>query len=281
MNLKFKKAVIIGPGLIGGSIGIFLCKSKMASTVIGVARDKETLRKALKKKAINKAQTDLKKAALDADLIMICTPVKAFENIIRQIIPVLKPGCIIFDVGSTKNEIVVQSQKLLPKDVYFIGTHPMAGSENTGVDFAHIDLFKESICFIAKTQNTKKSAYAIVSDLWKKMGAKCVGIDPRVHDNIVASLSHLPHLISVALVNSVPDKYFKFAASGFKDTTRIAASSVEVWHDIIFSNKKAILSRIENFEMVLKKMKQAIISSQGKQITLQLQRARKKRLSIK
>ena len=280
MKLKFKKAVIIGPGLIGGSIGLFLCKNKIASTVVGVARHKQTLRKAVKKGAVNKAQTDLKKAVVDADLVMICTPVKAFENILRQINSILKPGCIIFDVGSTKCEITALAQKLLPKDVYFVGTHPMAGSENTGVQFASIDLFRSSICFIAKTKKTKSFAYEIVNELWTQLGAECVVIDPRVHDRIVAFISHLPHLISVALVDCVPDKYLRYAASGFKDTTRIAAGSAEVWHDITFSNRKAILAGISKFEAALRKMKKTIISAQGGKLTRQLQQAREKRISI-
>ncbi|MCK4994170.1 MAG: prephenate dehydrogenase [Candidatus Omnitrophica bacterium] len=281
MKLRFKKAVIVGPGLIGGSIGLFLLKSKIASTVIGVARSKETLKKALKKGAISESQLDLEKAIVDADLVIICTPVKAFENIIRKIRTIIKPGSIVFDVGSTKSEIVQQGQKLLPKDVYFVGTHPMAGSEDAGVQNACLDFFKGSICFITNTKKTQKAAMSKVCELWEKLGAKCVKINPSEHDKIVASISHLPHLISVALVNSVTAKNIKFAAGGFKDTTRIAAGSAEMWHDITLSNRKAILAQIENFEAVLKKMKKSIIARQGKQITRQLQQAREKRLSIK
>lgn len=281
MKLKFKKAVIVGTGLIGGSIGIFLRKNRIASSVVGVARHKETLSKALKKGAIDKGQRDLKKAVVDADLVLICTPVEALKNVIREIKGILKLGCIVFDVGSTKREIVSYAQKTLKSDVNFVGTHPMAGSEKTGVQFARADLFKGSVCFITRTKETKNSAMLIVSELWKRLGAKCVKIDPAVHDSIVASISHMPHLISAALVNSVTEAHIKFASSGFRDTTRIAAGSVEIWHDITLSNRKAILQQIEKFETSLKKLKKSIISNQGKQLTRQLEQARVKRLSLK
>ncbi len=281
MKLVFQKAVIVGPGLIGGSIGMFLRKNKISSSVIGVARHKDTLRKALKKGAINKAQTDLKKAVADADLVVIATPVLALKKVIAEIKNNLRPGCIVFDVGSTKREIVLQAQETLPGHVHFVGVHPMAGSEKAGVEFARADLFKGSVCFVAKTKKTEKTALLKVRELWKRLGARCVEIDPAVHDNIVASVSHLPHLISVALVNSVPDKYLKFAATGFKDTTRIAAASAEIWHDITLSNRKAILQQIEKFEAVLKKLKKTIVLKQPNQLTRQLERARKKRQSLK
>lgn len=281
MKLKFKKAVIVGPGLIGGSIGIFLSKKKIASAIVGVARRKETLKKALKKRSINIGQTDLKKAVVDADLIMICTPVKAFKNIIQEIKGIVKPGCLIFDVGSTKSEIIALAEKLLPAGINFVGTHPMAGSEKAGAEFAQVDLFKGSTCFIAKTKRTKASAISKVRYIWENLGAKCVMINPLAHDEIVASISHMPHLVSAALVNSVPSEYLKFAASGFKDTTRIAAGSPEIWHDITLSNRKAILSVIKNFEQALKKMKKSIVLNQGSQITKQLKLAREKRMSLK
>ncbi len=281
MRLKFQKAVIVGPGLIGGSIGIFLRKNKIALSVVGVARHKNTLSKALKKGAIDKAQTDLKKAVADADIVLIATPVRALKKIICEIKNSLNPGCIVFDVGSTKREIMLDAQKTLPAHVYFVGCHPMAGSEKAGVEFARADFFKGSVCFITKTKKTEKTALLKVRELWKRLGARCVEINPSEHDKIVASVSHLPHLISAALVNTVPVKHLKFAATGFKDTTRIAAGGVEVWHDIILSNRKAILQQIEKFEAVLKKLKESIVSKRGKQLTRELQQARKKRQSIK
>ena len=281
MKLKFQKVVIIGPGLIGGSIGIFLRKNKIALSVIGVARHKYTLSKALKKGAIDKAETDLKKAVGDADLVVIATPVLALKKVIREIKNNLIPGCIVFDVGSTKREVVFQAQKILPGHVHFIGVHPMAGSEKTGAEFAKADLFKGAVCFITKTKKTNKTAILKVRELWKRLGARCVEIDPALHDNIVASVSHLPHLISSALINTIPLKYLKFAATGFKDTTRIAAGSAEIWHDITLSNRKAILQQIEKFEAVLRKLKKTIVSKQGKQLIRQLDQARKKRQSLK
>ncbi len=260
---------------------MFLRKNKIASSVVGVARHRGTLRNALKKGAIDSAQADLKKAVVDADLILLATPVRAFKTVICEIKNCLNPGSIVFDVGSTKKEIVLDAQKILPGHVHFVGSHPMAGSEKAGVEFARADLFMGSVCFITKTRKTDKTALLKVKELWERLGARCVEIDPAKHDKIVASVSHMPHLISVALVNSVADKYLRFAATGFKDTTRIAAGSAEIWHDITLSNRKAILQQIEKFEAELKKLKRSIVSKQGDQLTRQLQRARKKRQSIK
>lgn len=280
MKLKFKKAVIIGPGLIGGSIGINLRKKKIARTIVGLARRKSTLRKAKKRKAIDKGIFDLKKAVNGADLIIIATPVATIKKILIQLESILQKDCIIFDVGSTKKEIVNHAQRILPAWANFIGVHPMAGSEKAGAEFAYAELFQKSICFITKTKKTNRKALKIVENLWRKMGARTIIVSPSVHDRIVAQVSHLPHMVSASLVDFVKKDFLQYAAAGFKDTTRIAAGDPDIWHDISFSNKHALLQSISGFEKKLAAMKKFISKGQDRLLMDMLKRAKCKRDSL-
>jgi len=281
MKIKFKNVVIVGPGLIGGSIGLVLGKQKIADNIIGVARHRATLLKAKKKGSITVGITDLKKAVVDADLVILATPVMVIKGILSKIGKLLKKGCIVVDVGSTKAEIVAYAQNFLPSNVHFIGTHPMAGSEKAGAEFASNNLFNDSICFITKNSKTDKAALTIVANLWKTMGAKTVLIEPKQHDDIVSQISHLPHLISVALVDCINPRFIKFASSGFKDTTRIAAGDPGIWRDISFSNKEAILNSIASFEKKLAVIKKTIKNNQKQILVQKFQKVKRRRESLK
>jgi prephenate dehydrogenase len=184
-------------------------------------------------------------------------------------------------VGSTKAGIVAHAEKNLPKNVYFIGTHPMAGSEKAGAEFADVSLFEGSICFITKTNKSNHDVLMRVAGLWKLMGANTVVISPKKHDNIVGQISHLPHLLSVALVDCVEQSFIKYAAAGFKDTTRIAAGDPQIWKDISFSNKQAIIASINNFEKKLNQIKKAIKNDQKQKLVKQLIKAKRKRDILK
>ncbi|MBU4305538.1 MAG: prephenate dehydrogenase [Candidatus Omnitrophica bacterium] len=255
---KFKKAVIVGPGLIGGSIGLELRSKKMASRVIGVARHMATLRTAQRKGSIDTGSTDLMRAVSDADLVVLAVPVGAIKKTIIRIKDSLKPGCIVFDVGSTKQEIVRTAERYLPQQIFFVGAHPMAGSEKAGPEFAESGLFVDSLCFITKTSRTDVQAFSRVDRLWKEMGAKTVIIEPAEHDEIVAQVSHLPHMVSAALVDSVKDAVLPYASSGFRDTTRIAAGSPQLWSDIFLSNKKSLLRALGIFEKKISELKKSL-----------------------
>jgi len=279
--IKFKKVVIIGPGLIGGSIGINLHKLKVANTIIGVARHKLTISQAKRAGSISEGSLNLRKAVVGADLVILATPVRAIENILVQIRDKVAKGCIIFDVGSTKKEIMQITDKIIPRDIYFVGTHPMAGSEKTGASYARGNIFKNSICFITKTKKTNNTALIKVSSLWKKMGAKTVMITSGVHDKIVAQISHLPHLMSVILVDSVREDFLRFASTGFKDTTRISAGAPGLWCDISLSNRAEILKAIGVFEKKMADLKKSIKNGKESALIKYLERAKKKRESIK
>ncbi|MFH1459138.1 MAG: prephenate dehydrogenase [Candidatus Omnitrophota bacterium] len=278
---KFKKVVIIGPGLIGGSIGLFLKKEKAAEVIVGVARHQKTLKKAKQKKMVDATSKDLINSVRGADLIIIATPVQSVPRIFQLIKNNLQPGCIIFDVGSTKKYILKAADKYLPRDIFFIGTHPMAGSEKAGPEFADRNLFRNSICFIVKPKKVNKKALIFVQSLWKKMGAKVILVKAEKHDQIVAGISHLPHLVSVAIVNSSDTASLKFAATGYKDTTRVVAGLPEIWEGIFFTNKNSILKSIMVFEKELFKLKKALKNSDKKFFTQQLTAAKKTRDKLK
>ncbi|MBU0533544.1 MAG: prephenate dehydrogenase/arogenate dehydrogenase family protein, partial [Candidatus Omnitrophica bacterium] len=199
----FNKIAIIGVGLIGGSIGLAAKKKKLTSKVIGIGRSELSLKKALKKKAVDEISLDKSKVK-DADLVIIATPVGKIVSLVKELIPYLKKGTIITDVGSTKREIMDDIHKFLPQGISFMGGHPLAGSEKNGVEFADSNLFEKSICFLIpyNNQNATKS-FKKLKSFWKKLGANTIIISAEEHDFLMAGISHLPHIIAVALVNSM------------------------------------------------------------------------------
>ncbi len=277
MKLQFKKAVIVGPGLIGGSIGLHLRKDAIADFVIGVARHSATLKKAKSKGSIDEGSFDVKKSVTGADLIILAAPVEAIKNIIKEIKDVVNRDCVVFDVASTKREIVETAERFFKPGVLFAGAHPMAGSEKAGAEFACYGLFKKTICFITKTDKTDKKALLRVKALWNCFGATPVVISASLHDVIVARVSHLPHLMSVVLVDAVEEKFLNYAASGFRDTTRIASGAPDLWKDISFSNKRALLESIDMFEKKLNCLKNFLKNDDERMLVKMLARAKRKR----
>ncbi|RKY34904.1 MAG: prephenate dehydrogenase/arogenate dehydrogenase family protein [Candidatus Omnitrophota bacterium] len=277
MGITFKKTVIVGPGLIGGAIGIAMLKRKISTEIVGIARHCETINKAIKKKAITSGQVCRLNAVKDADLVVLAVPVSAIKSTLKQIKYLLKKGCIVFDVGSTKKEIVDIAEKFLPQGVYFVGTHPMAGSEKKGVDYAKDDFFINSVCLITKTKKTNQRALDKVMILWQELGAATFILTPLKHDKITAQISHLTHLLSAVLVNSVTSNFLQFSGKGFLDTTRIASGNPQLWQDILFSNKKQVLKAVAIFEKNLAKIKNFLQQEDKKNFTRQLARAKKTR----
>jgi prephenate dehydrogenase len=280
-KVMFDKICIIGVGLIGGSIGLASKKKKLAKLVVGLSRHQSSLDKAIKKKAIDEGCLELDQAVKDADLIIIAVPVSAFKDVLIKIKPFLKEGCIVSEVTSTKVEIIKLADKILPKGIKFVATHPMAGSEKRGVEFAKGDLFKDSTLIITPTSKTDKASKNKISCFWRKLGAKVISISPKRHDQITASISHLPHAIAVALMNTVKNNDLQFAAGGFKDVSRIAQSPEAIWQSIFETNKKEVVRQIGKFVIELEKLKKAIKNSNTKNIKSNLRNARKKRSQIK
>ncbi len=275
---KFKRVAIIGVGLIGGSIGLAIKKNRLADEVIGIGRHQNSIKKALKFKAIDRGTIDVQEGVSGAEFVIIATPVGAIVPVVRSIASCLKAETIITDTGSTKKEIVRQIENLLPPDIYFVGSHPMAGSEKHGVESAKPELFRDSVCLITKTPHTKRGVLQIVSQFWNSIGCSRVRfLSPSDHDIIIARVSHLPHIVATALVNSVDKKDLSFASGGFKDTTRIASSDPRMWVDICMSNSKCILKSLNKFNKGIETLRKAISVKDTKLLMAEFGRAKRMR----
>ena len=277
------KILIFGVGLIGGSIALSAKKSGLASDIVGVGRNQDNLKDAIKLKLIDRTSQDLKKDIAEAHIIIIATPVAQFPSILNTIKPHLSSQTIITDVGSTKTDVIESAKQILGSHYsQFIGGHPIAGSEKHGAVAAHIDLFKNKNVILTPDQETSLEAKEKIGTLWKNAGAIVSNMSHSDHDKIFSTISHLPHLLAFSLVDMITQRtnaneLLKFAASGFKDFTRIAASSPEMWKDITLANKKFILEDIKHFENQIKLLKEAIEHKDAKKILALFENASKTR----
>ncbi len=254
----FKKIAIVGVGLIGGSIGLAVKKRKLAKEVIGVTRRESSRRKALKVKAVDKATLNLREAVKDADLVIIAAPVGKITGLAGASLKFMKKGAILTDVGSTKKHIVWKIEKFANKKVHFIGTHPMAGSEKTGVKNATSLIFDKAPLIITKTKNTDKKALARLKKFWENLGCRTFVLSPEKHDMHASLASYLPHVVSFALSDSQTEDSLKFVAASFKDITRVSSSDPELWKDIFLSARPSVLKSIRVFSKSLKALEKAI-----------------------
>lgn len=267
----FKKIAVVGLGLIGGSLALELKKRNLAEVVIGVARRPEVIAQARSSQAIDWGTTDFVQGSQEADLIFLCLPVFSIIEIFKMISPHLKPGTLVTDVGSTKGLIMKEISRVIRPDIFFVGGHPMAGGEKSGFEAAELGLFEKAIYILTPLANTPVNVLESFSHLVENLGSKIFFLTPHEHDRIVASISHLPYLTAVALVNSLlklPDreKVLKFAASGFRDTTRIAASAPGMWQDICLSNRQEILKFLRILEEKIKELKKILSQKSSKKL---------------
>jgi len=259
---SIKNITIIGLGLIGGSLALSLKKINDNFMITGFDNVPETMDMAIYRKLIDRAALDYADSVKDADLVVIATPVRLIVEIANKIKDFLKPGAIITDVGSAKENIVDNMAQILPKDVIFIGGHPMAGSENEGVLSARHDLFVNAFYVLTPTDSTKTEALLALHTLFTKTGAKVITISAAEHDKIVSLISHLPHILSTNLVALVNDRekqlnnLFKLCAGGFRDMTRIAVSNPKMWLDISMENKKEIINALNSYISYLNKFRE-------------------------
>jgi prephenate dehydrogenase len=259
----FDTVAIAGVGLIGGSLGMALRERGLARRVIGIPRRQATIDEALSVGAIDEGSTDLA-ATADADLVVLAAPVLQFEPLASAIAPHLRRGALLTDVGSTKGAITRALPRLLPGHADFVGGHPMAGSEKGGVLAGRADLFEGAIWVLTRGPATKPESVERLATLVKALGADPVEMDPALHDDAVARISHLPHVVAAALaeaagVGEVPAEVLRLlVAGGFKSTTRIAASPPEMWRDICLSNREAILASLGDFELAIRAFRAAL-----------------------
>jgi len=283
---NIKNITVIGLGLIGGSLALSLKKYNNNFKITGYDNIPETLSIALYRNIIDKAANSYEDSAVDADLIIIATPVRLIVEVANKIKDKLKSGAILTDVGSAKLNIVEKMKEILPPDVIFIGGHPMAGSENDGVLSAKHDLFLNAFYVLTPTDNTRTEELAILHTLFTKIGAKVIIISPGEHDKIVSLISHLPHIISTNLVAFVDDRQkelnnlFKLCAGGFRDMTRIAASNPKMWLDISFENKNEIINALDGYISYLNNFRESIANNNEEFVKNHYVKAKEARLNL-
>ena len=270
-------------GLIGGSVALALKKAQglnfVVPHIVGVGRSEKSLNEALKLNVIDALETNIHDACVDADLILIAAPVAQTKTILQSIKPHLNGNTIITDAGSTKGDVLACAKEILGEQFsQFVGGHPIAGAEKSGVSAAKDDLFLGKNIILTPTPETNIHALAGVTDLWKKCGANITEMSAENHDNIFAAVSHLPHLLAFALVDDIASRpnaaqLFSFAASGFRDFTRIAGSSPEMWRDISLANRAALLDEISAFEGELSQLKQLLKNGNGAGLQALFERA--------
>lgn len=281
--MRFGKITIVGVGLLGGSLGLAARKRRLAKEIAGYVRRAASIAECKRFRAVNVATRDLLAAVAGADLIILCTPLAQMRSLVRQMRPALKRGAIVTDVGSVKAGVVRELESLVRKaGAHFIGSHPMAGAEKTGVSAARADLFNNAVCVVTPTRNSNPSALRTVEKFWKDIGGRVLRLPPEIHDALVSRTSHLPHIAAAALANLVldpahPKQQPALCANGFRDTTRIASGSPEMWRDIALANRKNLVRELDVFVAGLKKFQRALKGGDERRIQKFLEQAKQRR----
>ena len=279
----FDRVTIIGVGLLGSSFALALKKNGLCGPITGCGRNRENLIRAKERNIIDSFEQDPSAACKEADLIMLSTPVGSFPGLTKTIAPALKKGAVLTDVGSVKGALVREIEKTIPQEVHYIGGHPIAGSDRSGIDSANAELFKKAKYIITPTENSDPAALKKIQDLWKAFGSEIVTLSPEEHDRIYAAVSHLPHLIAYAMVNTVADmdrSYLAFSGKGFMDATRIASSSEELWKDICLLNRDNLIEVLAVFQKNLDKLDQYLKAGNSDSLKAEFRKARALRETI-
>ena len=253
---------ILGVGLLGGSIGLAVKAAGIPASIVGYGHRATTLRRARETGAIDESASSSNEAVAGADLVVLCTPVGLFEELLTQIAPALKSGAVVTDVGSTKRSVVELAERLLPSSVHFVGSHPMAGSEKRGVEYARADLFQGARCILTPTGKTDPAALESVDQFWQKLGMQTERMSPQEHDRRICDVSHLPHAVAAALVAMQDDNALPLAGKGFLDTTRIAGGDGALWRDILQDNRDNLLDSIARLKKTLDRLERMLDPSQ-------------------
>ncbi len=277
---QLRQISVIGLGLLGGSITLAVLRSLAGVKAIGYTHRAVTRRKAQQLAVATEIVDDIKECVADADIVVLATPISIFEGTFRQIADALPKGCIVTDVGSTKVLPHRWAAKQLPKDVYYVGSHPIAGSEQRGVEFARDDLFEQALCILTTTKNTSQQAVRVLKKFWSALGCYVKTMGPAEHDRVFANVSHLPHVTAAALMNASSANQLEFAGKGFIDTTRIASGPANIWTDIMMTNPKNTIRGIDKVIKELSKLQKAISEGDRKRTEGLLKKARDKRAAM-
>ena len=271
--------------MIGGSLGMILRGKGLAGSVVGIGRRVENLKTAVQMGAIDCYVVDPKEGVAEADVVVLATPVDTYERHLSEWASCLRPDAIVTDVGSVKGALVDHAERTLPQGVRFVGAHPIAGKEKTGVAAGSDRLFAGARCILTPTSKTDPQAFEQIKGMWQATGATVLSMDPYLHDQILGAVSHLPHVAAFALMDALIEIRSRVpgldlaghSGGGLRDTTRIAASSPEMWRDIFLWNRDNIVTFIESYEEALGRLKELIRAGDAAGIEKALERAKQER----
>lgn len=267
--MQINKIVLIGVGLIGGSFALGLKKAGVTARIIGVDRDMQALKMAKTLGIIDDIAESIEQAVRGADFVLLAIPVAQTNAILSKIVPFLEAHTIVSDTGSTKADVVANARLIMQnQSSQFVPAHPIAGRELNGPEAALSDLFVGKKIVITRLFENKETDIQLVAELWQQCHAQIYYLTPQEHDQIFAAVSHLPHLLAYALVNDIANKshadlLFQYAASGFRDFTRIAGSSPEMWRDISLANKDAMVSELDSYMSQLFRIREHLVQADG------------------
>jgi cyclohexadieny/prephenate dehydrogenase len=283
----FGKAAIVGVGLIGSSLARAMRQYGLAGRIAGCARSQQTRDKLVELALVDSVHEDPAEAVEDADLVMLATPVGAYEAIAERISGALKPDAVVTDAGSVKQAVIRDLGRFIPEGVHFVPGHPIAGTEHSGPEAGFAEMFQDRWCILTPPPGTDPVAIERVSDLWRACGSMVEVMDARHHDKVLAITSHLPHLIAYTIVATATDledseqaEVVKFSAGGFRDFTRIAASDPVMWRDIFLNNREAVLEVLQRFNEDLTALQRAIRWGEGDSLETTFRRTRELRHGV-
>jgi prephenate dehydrogenase len=274
---EFERVAIVGVGLIGGSIGLALRKRGLAREVVGIGRNEVNLARAQQLGAIDRYDTKLAEGVAEANLVVVCTPVDTIADFVRQICAACRADTLITDAGSTKEAIVVAveaQQTGRTNGPHFVGSHPLAGDHRTGVEAARVDLLTGRKVIVTPTANTDPTALAKIVSFWRGLDADVINMSAAEHDAALAATSHLPHVVAFALAAATPQHLLPLAASGWRDTTRIAGGDPSMWQPIFAANREQLLVALDRFEGLISEMRSAMAAGDEQRLLRIIEQAR-------
>jgi prephenate dehydrogenase len=249
---------ILGPGLIGGSLALALTERGLTERLIIYARSPRALDEIRAAGLAAELTQNLSEAVREADIVILCVPIDTMAGLVREIRDVLKPTALVTDVGSVKGSVEREVAPLLANRALWIGSHPMAGSERAGFAASRADLFEGAAVILTPTKDTRSEAVRRAEQFWEALGGRVVRLSPEAHDDGVAQISHLPHLLAAALAGHVSDEALELAGGGFRDTTRVASGSPELWLEILLANAPKIAHHLDSLINDLQKLRSAL-----------------------
>ncbi|MDE0332177.1 MAG: prephenate dehydrogenase/arogenate dehydrogenase family protein [Nitrospinae bacterium] len=275
MTVLFEQMTIIGVGLIGGSLARAARERGLVSRFVGAGRSLGNLERALELGVVDRFETDHLEAVRDSDLVVVCTPVRSAVRVTEAILPEMAPGALLTDVGSVKAPYVRAVEAMDLGEVKFLASHPVAGGEKTGVEASFSSLFEAHQTILTPTERTHPESIERLRALWEGVGANVEILDPETHDRVMADISHLPHLVAYAMMNTaLGGEALRHAASGFRDFSRIASSGAEMWREICEDNQEALISSLDRFERELAELRRLLKEADSEGLERAFQKAK-------